>query len=439
MPWPGVDEPERGDTPALTDGLASRVEPRRSVAPGRSSGSGLPRGAPASIRFRGHEQAAIDAAVTGVTASHGPAVPDATVPDATVPGDAAAAKDIGLPEDWAIRRDPAGPMPAGTVGNPVGAGDAPPEMARWLDFGPLAPYLADEGVTDVFVNGAAGLWVDNGLSLAKQDSWNADERSLRELAVRLISLGGRHIDEATPCVDVRLRDGMRVHAVLPPISTSGTLLSIRVPRHARFRLDELAAAGTLGPTQTVLLRHAIAARTNLLVTGASGSGKTTLLSAILGEAPPDERIVTIEDVAELQVRHPHVVALEARQPNLEGAGGIGMERLLREALRMRPDRLVLGECRGAEIRELLAALNTGHDGGAGTLHANSLTDVPARIEALGALAGMSQEAIARQTVSAIGRVLHLEREGGVRSLAQVGRFRLDARGHLAIEEDDVAT
>jgi pilus assembly protein CpaF len=330
-------------------------------------------------------------------------------------------------------------MPAGAVGNPVDAGDAPPEMARWLDFGPLAPYLADEGVTDVFVNGAAGLWVDNGQSLAKQDSWNADERSLRELAVRLISLGGRHIDEATPCVDVRLRDGMRVHAVLPPISTSGTLLSIRVPRHARFRLDELAAAGTLSPTQTVLLRHAIAARTNLLVTGASGSGKTTLLSAILGEAPHDERIVTIEDVAELQVRHPHVVALEARQPNLEGAGGIGMERLLREALRMRPDRLVLGECRGAEIRELLAALNTGHDGGAGTLHANSLTDVPARIEALGALAGMSQEAIARQTVSAIGRVLHLERDGGVRSLAQVGRFRLDARGHLAIEEDDVAT
>lgn len=408
-----------------TDTDANGVR-RRAAAPNRSSGNAPPAAATTSIRLGDGEHAATSAAVPR----------DApTRSDAAVPGYAAS------PGYAAVPTDTAAPMPGAGVSSSVsasiGTDDAPPEMARWLDFGPLAPYLADEGVTDVFVNGASGLWVDNGQRLARQDSWNADERSLRELAVRLISLGGRHIDEATPCVDVRLRDGMRVHAVLPPISTTGTLLSIRVPRRARFRLDDLAAAGTLSPTQTVLLRHAIAARTNLLVTGASGSGKTTLLSAILGEAPPDERIVTIEDVAELQVRHPHVVALEARQPNLEGAGGIGMERLLREALRMRPDRLVLGECRGAEIRELLAALNTGHDGGAGTLHANSLADVPARIEALGALAGMSQEAIARQTVSAIGRVLHLERDGGVRSLAQVGRFRLDARGHLAIEEDDV--
>jgi pilus assembly protein CpaF len=313
--------------------------------------------------------------------------------------------------------------------------DQPAEMSRWLDFGPLAPYLADDAVTDVFVNGTSGLWVDNGQQLVRQDSWQADERSLRELAVRLISLGGRHIDEATPCVDVRLRDGMRVHAVLPPVSTSGTLLSIRVPRRARFRLDELAQAGTLSPSQVVRLRYLITSRSNLLVTGASGSGKTTLLSAILAEASPHERIVTIEDVAELRVEHPHIVALEARQPNLEGAGEIGMTRLLREALRMRPDRLVVGECRGPEIRELLGALNTGHDGGAGTLHANSLRDVPARIEALGALAGMSQEAVARQTVSAIGHVLHLEREGGVRSLAQIGRFRIDEHGHLAMDDE----
>jgi len=305
-------------------------------------------------------------------------------------------------------------------------------LLDWADFGPLAPYLARESITDLFVNGATGLWVDNGKGLARADDWRSDERSLRELAVRLISLGGRHIDETTPCVDVRLRHGIRVHAVLPPISTTGTLLSIRVPRREHFQLAGLAGAGMLSARQLDRLRRAIATRENLLITGAGGSGKTTLLSAILAAAPVGERIVAIEDVAELRVEHPHFVSLESRQANLEGAGEIGMARLLREALRMRPDRLVVGECRGAEIRELLAALNTGHDGGAGTLHANSLTDVPARIEALGALAGMTQEAVARQTVSAIGLVLHLEREGGVRRLVEVGRFTLDARERLSV-------
>ena len=166
------------------------------------------------------------------------------------------------------------------------------------------------------------------------------------------------------------------------------------------------------------------------MTGAAGSGKTTLLAALLGEAPPGERIVVIEDVAELRIEHPHVVALESRQPNLLGAGRVGLDGLLREALRMRPDRLVLGECRGGELRELLAALNTGHDGGAGTLHANSLEDVPARLEALGALAGLSPAAVARQAASTIGLLLHLERRGTERRLAQLGRFELDARGLL---------
>jgi pilus assembly protein CpaF len=321
----------------------------------------------------------------------------------------------------------------GSRDGPDRAGTAPSsEWVDWTDFGPLAPYLARESITDLFVNGATGLWVDDGDGLARADDWRGDERSMRELAVRLISLGGRHIDETTPCVDVRLRHGVRVHAVLPPISTTGTLLSIRVPRRERFRLAGLAGAGMLSTRQHDRLREAIMARENLLITGAGGSGKTTLLSAILAEAPVGERIVAIEDVAELRVEHPHFVSLESRQANLEGAGEIGMERLLREALRMRPDRLVLGECRGAEIRELLTALNTGHDGGAGTLHANSLSDVPARIEALGALAGMTQEAVARQTVSAIGLVLHLARENGVRRLAEVGSFTLDARERLSV-------
>jgi pilus assembly protein CpaF len=311
-------------------------------------------------------------------------------------------------------------------------------MRMAAEFGPLAPYLMSADVTDVFVNGEGGLWIDRGAGLQQDSAWSMTERPLRELAVRLIALGGRHIDETTPCVDVRLQGGIRVHAVLPPVSVGGTLLSIRLPQVRRFRFADLAAAGMFGEDHTDVvgrLHAAVSERVNLLVTGAGGSGKTTLLGALLAEAPHDERIVAIEDVAELGVEHPHFVSLESRQANLEGAGAIGLERLLREALRMRPDRLVVGECRGAEVRELLAALNTGHAGGAGTLHANSLQDVPARLEALGALAGMTPDAIARQTVSAIGLVLHLKREGGVRRLDQVGRFELDGNGRLAIRSE----
>jgi pilus assembly protein CpaF len=323
---------------------------------------------------------------------------------------------------------------------PPGTSPGDARLARMrmaAEFGPLAPYLVGADVTDLFVNGEGGLWIDRGSGLERDAAWSMAERPLRELTVRLIALGGRHIDEATPCVDVRLNGGIRVHAILPPVSVAGTLLSIRVPQVYRFRLDDLATAGMFGdePAGVERLRAAVSERVNLLVTGAGGSGKTTLLGALLAEAPHDERIVAIEDVAELGVEHPHFVSLESRQANLEGAGAIGLERLLREALRMRPDRLVVGECRGAEVRELLAALNTGHDGGAGTLHANSLQDVPARVEALGALAGMTPDAVARQTVSAIGLVLHLERAKGVRRLAQVGRFELDGAGKLTIRSD----
>jgi pilus assembly protein CpaF len=302
------------------------------------------------------------------------------------------------------------------------AGSAP--LGALGVLGPLAPFAASGPVTDLFVNGANGLWIDRGAGAEREPSWAADEAEVRALAVQLVARGGRHIDEATPAVDVRLGRGIRVHAVLPPVSSAGTLISVRVPRAAGFPLAALARAGMFDDGQESLLRDAVAARRNLLVTGAGGAGKTTLLAALLGEASQRERIVLIEDVAELTVAHPHVVSLEARQPNLEGAGRVGLDALLREALRMRPDRLVVGECRGAELRELLAALNTGHDGGAGTLHANSLADVPARLEALGATAGLSPEAVARQTVSAFDLVLHLERIDGRRRLAGIGRFEL---------------
>lgn len=315
----------------------------------------------------------------------------------------------------------------------LGDGEGSAERADWSAFGPLAPYVAAPGVTDVFLNGPAGLWVDTGAGAVHDPTWSCDERSLRALAVRLVALGGRHVDEANPCVDVRLAAGIRVHVVLPPVSTDGTLISIRVPRPSRFTLDELDAVGMLGPHRR-RLQAAVRDRANLLVTGAAGSGKTTLLSALLAEAPEHERIVCIEDVAELHVRHPHVVAMEARQANLEGAGAIGLARLVREALRMRPDRLVVGECRGAEVRDLMSALNTGHDGGAGTLHANSMEDVPARLEALGALADLDAWAVARQAVSAFDLVVHLERVGGIRRVAHCGSFRTDGAGRLIVEE-----
>lgn len=265
--------------------------------------------------------------------------------------------------------------------------------------------------------------------------WGLDEHAVRDLAVGLIALGGRHLDDATPCADVRWEHGVRVHAVLPPISCAGgATISIRLPATGMPDLDDLGRRGAFDAAIGSRLERLVDRRGNVLVTGATGAGKTTLLAALLGRVPVSERIVTIEDVAELRISHPHHVRLEARQANLEGVGAIPLGRLLREALRMRPDRLVVGECRGEEIRELLTALNTGHDGGAGTVHASGLADVPARLEALGALAGMDDRALARQTASAIGAVVHVERgSDGVRRVVGLARPVVRA-DRLEIEE-----
>lgn len=306
------------------------------------------------------------------------------------------------------------------------------DLHRTLDldpaFGPLTPHCLDDEVTDVFVNGTSGLFVDRGRGAQPVGGWRASEREVRDLAVALVALGGRHLDDQAPCVDVRLASGIRVHAVLAPVAASGTALSIRIPRVRAADLDALAALGAFDARQHRRLRDVVSRRTNVLISGGTGTGKTTLLSALLTAVPESERIVTIEDVAELRPRHPHHVALEARQPNLEGAGGISLARLVRESLRMRPDRLIVGECRGEEVRELLSALNTGHDGGAGTLHASGLLDVPARLEALGALAGLDATALARQAVSAFGIVLHLDR-------APDGRRRIARAGTLTMSGD----
>lgn len=330
-----------------------------------------------------------------------------------------------MPDRFVIQ--PRNPGPAAAPPTPLEALRGEPA------FAPLAPFL-DDAVTDVFLNGADALFIDSGRGAERVTAWRATEREIRDLAVALVALGGRHLDDQTPCVDVRLGSGVRVHAVLGPVAAQGTAISIRIPRVHAADLDALAARGAFGSRQQRWLRALVDDRANILLTGGTGSGKTTLLSALLSAVPPRERIVTIEDVAELRPRHPHHVALEARQPNLEGAGGIDLARLVRESLRMRPDRLVVGECRGEEVRELLTALNTGHDGGAGTLHASGLADVPARLEALGALAGLDATALARQAVSAFTVVLHLERTpDGIRRIATAGRLVM-AADRLAIEE-----
>ena len=368
--------------------------------------------------------------ISGAERREPPAKPVAAALPAVPPDEA--------PDRFVVRRPSApgeSPLAAAEPPLPDISARAPRSASLPPALEPLAAILDDARVTDVFVNGAGGLFVDRGEGAERMAGWRASEADVRELAVSLIGAGGRHLDDAAPCVDVRLEGGIRVHAVLPPVSATGTLISIRVPRLDAPSLDDLQQLGMLDARLRERLDSAVERRENLLVTGAAGAGKTTLLAALLALAGRSERIVTIEDVAELRIAHPHHVPLEARQPNLEGAGGIGLARLVREALRMRPDRLVLGECRGEEVRELLAALNTGHDGGAGTLHANGLHEVPARLEALGALAGLDDRALARQVVSAIDIVLHVSRgRDGRRRLSALGRPVLDAAGRLAIEE-----
>ena len=271
---------------------------------------------------------------------------------------------------------------------------------------PLARLLDDPAVTDVLINGTQA-WVDRGGGLVRVDAGIRDEADARRAAIRLASACGVRLDDARPIADGTLPGGVRLHAVLAPVSGSGTLISLRVLGTRRLGISDLEACGTLPGEVGTLLRALVASRANVLVSGATGSGKTTLLSAALALVPAGERIVCIEEVAEIAPAHPHCVHLIERAPNVEGRGAVTLADLVRAAMRMRPDRLVLGECRGPEVRDVLTALNTGHDGGWATIHANGARDVPARLAALGALAGMSESAVAAQAASAIDAVLHL--------------------------------
>jgi pilus assembly protein CpaF len=300
-----------------------------------------------------------------------------------------------------------------------------------LGAGPLEPLLRLDGVTDVLVNGPRQVFVDRGEGLELTDVRFPDDAAVRRLAQRLASSGGRRLDDATPYVDLRLSDGTRFHAVLAPVSRPGTVLSLRVPRNRVFTLEELVRARTLSEDAAQLLRRIIECRMAFLISGGTGTGKTTLLAALLTLVDPGHRLVIVEDSSELRPDHPHVVALESRPPNIEGAGAISLQVLVRQALRMRPDRLVVGEVRGAEITDLLAAMNTGHEGGCGTIHANSAHDVPARIEALAMAAGLPQAAAHSQMASAIDLVLHLGRgaDGG-RRVEEVAVLSRDEAGSV---------
>ena len=309
--------------------------------------------------------------------------------------------------------------------------------------GLLEPLLCAAGTTDVLVTAPDGVWVDDGNGLRRTSVRFADEAAVRRLAQRLALSAGRRLDEAQPWVDghldhlgsARTGEGLtvRLHAVLPPIAAAGTCLSLRVLRPATQDLDALVGTGAIDVEAAKLLRDIIDARLAFVVSGGTGAGKTTLLAALLGAVSADERVVCVEDAAELAPTHPHLVKLVARCANVEGVGEVTVRDLVKQALRMRPDRIVVGEVRGAEVVDLLAALNTGHDGGAGTVHANSPAEVPARFEALAALGGLDRAALHSQLAAAIQVVLHVTRDRtGRRRLSEVGLVRRAEDGRVEV-------
>ncbi len=288
-------------------------------------------------------------------------------------------------------------------------------------LGLLEPLLRDPAVTDILVNGPDDVWLDRGAGLVLSNTTFATENAVRQLAVRLAARAGRRLDDATPYVDARLPGGERLHAVLPPLSVRGTTISLRIPSRRTFTVPELVSSATLDAEGADVLSRVVRARLAFLVTGGTGSGKTSVLGALLGLVPGDERIVIVEDTCELAPSHPHVVSLEARPANVEGTGEIPMRALVRQALRMRPDRLVVGEVRGPEVVDMLAAMNTGHEGGCGTLHANSAEAVPDRVVALALAAGMTLTGVHAQLAAGLDVVIHLaRRSGGRRVVVEVG-------------------
>jgi pilus assembly protein CpaF len=295
-------------------------------------------------------------------------------------------------------------------------------------LGPLQALVAP-GVSDLLVNGDGTVWFEDVAGMHRSEVVIGPEDA-RELAVRLATSGGRRLDDAVPYADVRLPGGIRFHGILPPLSPTAALISLRLPAARPLDLNTLENTGTFDTDTVAVLQALVASRAAFLISGGTGSGKTTLLGALLAQVPAHERMLVVEDAQELRIDHPHVVHLQSRHANVEGRGEVDLTSLVRQCLRMRPDRIVVGECRGAEVRELLQALKTGHEGGCGTLHANTAADVPARLEALGMIGGLDPAALAAQAASALDVVLHLGREDGVRRLQEIALLRRGADGRL---------
>ena len=291
-----------------------------------------------------------------------------------------------------------------------------------MGLGPLEPLLADPSVSDILVNGPNNIYVERSGKLQRTAVRFNDDAHLLNIIDRIVSKVGRRIDESTPMVDARLKDGSRVNAIIPPLAIDGPVLSIRRFRKDALNIDDLVRYGSLNPALVGLLRAIVMARLNVMISGGTGSGKTTLLNAMSAFIPERERIVTIEDSAELQLQQPHVVRLETRQVNVEGRGQITQRDLVRNSLRMRPDRIVVGEVRGAEALDMLQAMNTGHDGSLTTIHANSSRDALSRVETMVAMTGITFpiSVLRNQIASAIDVIIHMERqEDGCRRIISV--------------------
>jgi len=280
-----------------------------------------------------------------------------------------------------------------------------------LGYGPIERFLADPTVTEVMVNAGNPIYIERGGRLYKTEARFASEARLRLVIERIVSAIGRRIDESSPMVDARLADGSRVNAIIPPLAIDGPALTIRKFAKTRLSLDDLIGFGTLEPDAAEFLTACVRGRLNVIISGGTGTGKTTMLNVLSSLIDDDERIITIEDAAELQLDQQHLIRLESRPANLEGRGEVAIRDLVRNALRMRPDRIIVGEVRGAEAIDMLQAMNTGHDGALSTLHANSPRDALARIETMALMAGMDLplRAIRDQTAAALDLIVHLAR------------------------------
>lgn len=308
-------------------------------------------------------------------------------------------------------------------------------VAEITGFGRLQKLLDMPGVTDVLVNSPDHVWIDRGHGMEQTVVRFDDEAEVRTYAMRLAGAAGRRLDDASPFVDAQLAEGIRLHAILPPLSGANTSISLRVPHRAPLGIESLVESKTMSREVAELLGQMVSARCSMLISGGTGAGKTTLLTALLQMVDSTERIITVEDSPEIRVNDRHIVYLHGRAANIEGAGGITMDTLVRQTLRMRPDRIVVGEVRGAEIRDLFLALSSGHVGSFATVHAQSAAAVTARCVALGALAGMSSDAVRLHFATAFDVVLHMARVGAHRILTQIGTVGDDGNIHVALSTD----